>query len=145
MASQLCRRVILLQEGLKILYPKAVYFDARFHTLSLFTSTPHLRRLRLPLTFLQMLGRLGEFEGTCLTLLVRGLAPPPAPVERAISRLPPERFAVTHLPPYNPSFGFVADRLMLSWAVRSAGATAFVSTLHTHPYRVRIFLFCWFK
>lgn len=88
-------------------------------------------------TYVQMLGRLSEFEGTCLTLLVRGLAPPPAAIEEALSRLPSERFAVTRLPPYNPSFGFVADRLMLSWAVRSAGATAFVSTLHTHPYRVR--------
>lgn len=87
--------------------------------------------------YLQMLGRLSEFEGTCLTLLVRGMAPTPAAIEEAFSRLPSERFATTHLPPYNPSFGFVADRLMLSWAVRSAGATAFVSTLHTHPYWVR--------
>ena len=84
-----------------------------------------------------MLGRLNEFDGTCLTLFVRGLAPPPAAIQEAFSRFPPERFAVTHLPPYNPSFGFVADRLMLSWAARTAGATAFVSTLHTHPYRVR--------
>eukprot|EP00752_Nemacystus_decipiens_P012470 g11044.t1 len=81
-----------------------------------------------------MLGRLSEFEGTCLTLLVRGLAPPPVAIEKVFSMLPSERFAVTHLPPYNPSFGFAADRLMLSWAVRSAEATAFVSTLHTHPY-----------
>lgn len=83
-----------------------------------------------------MLGRLSEFEGTCLTLLVRGLAPPPASIEEAFSRLPSERFAVTHLPPYNPSFGFIADRLLLSWAVRSARATAFVSTLYTQPFRV---------
>eukprot|EP00903_Cladosiphon_okamuranus_P018662 g17176.t1 len=81
-----------------------------------------------------MLGRLSGFEGTCLTLLVRGQAPPPVAIEAAFSRLPSERFAVAHVPPYNPSFGFVADRIMLSWVVRSAGATAFVSTLHTHPY-----------
>lgn len=84
-----------------------------------------------------MLGRLSGFEGTCLTLLVRGLAPPPAAIEEVFSRLPSERFAVAHMPPYNSSFGFVADRLMLSWAVRSAGATAFVSTLYTHPCWVR--------
>lgn len=84
-----------------------------------------------------MLVRLSEFEGTCLTLLVRGLAPPPAAIGEAISRLPSERFGVTHVPPYNPSFGSVADPIMLSWAVRSAGGTAFISTLHTHPYRVR--------
>lgn len=88
-------------------------------------------------TCLQMLARLSDFEGTCLTLLVRGLAPPPVDIEEAFSRLPSERFGVTHLPPYSPSFGFVADRLMLSWAVRTAGATAFVSTLYTHPYVVR--------
>lgn len=83
-----------------------------------------------------MLGRLSEFEGTCLTLLIRGLDPPPPPIEEAFARLPSDRFAVTHVPPYNPSFGFVADRLLLSWAVRSAGATAFVSTLYTQPFVV---------
>ncbi|CAM9482314.1 unnamed protein product, partial [Hapterophycus canaliculatus] len=80
-----------------------------------------------------MLDRLNEFEGTCLTLLVRGLAPPALHIQEAFSRLPPERFAVTHVPLYNPSFGYVADGLMLSWAVRNAGATAFVSTLYTQP------------
>lgn len=83
-----------------------------------------------------MLSRLSEFDGTCLTLLIRGLAPPPPAIEEAFSRLPPDRYAVTQIPPYNPSFGFVADRLLLSWAVRSAGATAFVSTLYTQPFLV---------
>lgn len=85
-----------------------------------------------------MLDRLSDFDGTCLTLLVRGLVPPPSIIEKAFSRLPSERFVVKNLPPYNPSFGFVADQLMLSWAVKSAGATAFISTLYTQPLWVCI-------
>ncbi len=86
----------------------------------------------------QVLGRLSEFDGTCVTLLVRGLGLPPPATEEAFSRLPSDRFAVKQFPPYNPAFGFVADRLMLSWAVRSAEATAFVSTLHTQPLWVSV-------
>ncbi|CAN0041830.1 unnamed protein product, partial [Ectocarpus sp. 13 AM-2016] len=80
-----------------------------------------------------ILGRLSAFEGTCLTLLLRGLAPPPRVIEEAFFALPSERFTTKHLPLYNPSFGYVADGLMLSWAVRNAQATAFVSTLYTQP------------
>lgn len=90
----------------------------------------------------QVLGRLSEFDGTCVTLLVRGLGLPPPAIEEAFSRLPSDRFAVKQLPPYNPVFGFVADRLMLSWAVRSAEATAFVSTLHTQPLWVSVGCHC---
>ena len=85
-----------------------------------------------------MLDRLSEFDGTCVTLLVRGLGLPPPAISEAFSRLSSERFVVKQLPPYNPFFGFVADRLMLSWAVRSAKATAFVSTLYTQPLWVSI-------
>lgn len=88
----------------------------------------------------QMLERLSGFEGTCLTLLVRGFAPPVSDIQEAFSRVPSERFSVTHVPLYNPSFGHVADGLMLSWAVRNAGATAFVSTLYTQPFQVNAIL-----
>lgn len=85
---------------------------------------------------MQMLGLLSQFEGTCLTFLVRGLGAPPPVVEQAFIGLPSDRFSLAHVLPYNPSFGFVADRLMLSWAVKNAGATAFVSTLYTLPFLV---------
>ncbi|CAM9380011.1 unnamed protein product, partial [Scytosiphon promiscuus] len=82
-----------------------------------------------------MMDRLKEFDGTCLTLLVRGLAPPVAVIQEAFSGQPTERFAVTHVPPYNPSIGHIADEVMLAWAVQNAGATAFISTLYTQPFQ----------
>lgn len=106
-------------------------------TQAFLSQTTLLLRMCVLLSFLQILGRLSEFDGTCLTLLVRGLAAPPPVVDAAFSSLPADRFIVVHFPPYNPSFGFVSDRLLLSWAVRRAEATVFLSTLYTQPFWVR--------
>lgn len=77
-------------------------------------ATQALLSIVFELSFLQILRRLSKYEGTYLTPLVRGLAPPPPVIEGAFSGLPAERFAVKHFPPNNPVFGFVADRLLLS-------------------------------
>jgi glycosyltransferase involved in cell wall biosynthesis len=78
--------------------------------------------------------RLAEFEEGCLTVLTRGGSQLPESTSEALSTLlPATRLRYAKFPPYNRAFAFDSDGLALGAALLELGATAFITTLYTHP------------